>query len=98
MLVPTTVRPLWLFVFSGVKKDVMKELPPKKELILWVELSALQKEYYRAILTRNYQILSRNGGPQVKKIVLLTLVLISDWFGVLSFEPMVNFSNYGISE
>jgi chromodomain-helicase-DNA-binding protein 4 len=50
-----------------VKKDVMKELPPKKELILRVELSALQKEYYRAILTRNYQILSRNGGPQVKK-------------------------------
>jgi chromodomain-helicase-DNA-binding protein 4 len=48
-----------------VKKDVMKELPPKKELILRVELSALQKEYYRAILTRNYQILSRNGGPQI---------------------------------
>jgi chromodomain-helicase-DNA-binding protein 4 len=46
-------------------------LPPKKELILRVELSALQKEYYRAILTRNYQILSRNGGPQVKKNVLL---------------------------
>ncbi len=45
----------------------MKELPPKKELILRVELSALQKEYYRAILTRNYQILSRNGGPQVKE-------------------------------
>lgn len=50
---------------SGVKKDVMKDLPPKKELILRVELSPLQKEYYKAILTRNYQILSRKGGPQV---------------------------------
>lgn len=49
----------------GVKKDVMKELPPKKELILRVELSSVQKEYYKAILTRNYQILSRSGGPQV---------------------------------
>ncbi|CAM8889747.1 unnamed protein product [Rhodiola kirilowii] len=48
-----------------VKKDVMTELPPKKELILRVELSSKQKEYYKAILTRNYQILSRKGGAQV---------------------------------
>ncbi|XP_011622141.1 CHD3-type chromatin-remodeling factor PICKLE isoform X2 [Amborella trichopoda] len=48
-----------------VKKDVMKDLPPKKELILRVELSALQKEYYKAILTRNYQILTRHGAAQV---------------------------------
>ncbi|KAK6162119.1 hypothetical protein DH2020_001960 [Rehmannia glutinosa] len=49
-----------------VKKDVMKELPPKKELILRVELSSKQKEYYKAILTRNYQILTRKGGAQVE--------------------------------
>lgn len=51
---------------AGVKKDVMKELPPKKELILRVDLSSKQKEYYRAILTRNYQILTRRGGAQVR--------------------------------
>ncbi|XVE71251.1 hypothetical protein DITRI_Ditri10aG0135600 [Diplodiscus trichospermus] len=51
-----------------VKKDVMKELPPKKELILRVELSSKQKEYYKAILTRNYQILTRRGGPQISLI------------------------------
>ncbi|GKV03180.1 hypothetical protein SLEP1_g15531 [Rubroshorea leprosula] len=51
-----------------VKKDVMKELPPKKELILRVELSNKQKEYYKAILTRNYQILTRRGGPQISLI------------------------------
>lgn len=51
-----------------VKKDVMKELPPKKELILRVELSSKQKEYYKAILTRNYQILVRKGGPQISLI------------------------------
>ena len=55
---------------SGVKKDVMKELPPKKELILRVELSSMQKEYYKAILTRNYQILTRKGGAQVSSCVL----------------------------
>ncbi|CAL5435070.1 unnamed protein product [Camellia sinensis] len=47
-----------------VKKDVMKDLPPKKELILRVELSSKQKEYYKAILTRNYDILTRKGGAQ----------------------------------
>ncbi|XP_024359262.1 CHD3-type chromatin-remodeling factor PICKLE isoform X2 [Physcomitrium patens] len=48
-----------------VKKDVLKEMPPKKELILRVELSSLQKEFYKAILTKNYQILAKQGGPQV---------------------------------
>ncbi|CAN6459733.1 unnamed protein product [Victoria cruziana] len=51
-----------------VKKDVMKDLPPKKELILRVELSAVQKEYYKAVLTRNYQLLTRKGGPQLSLI------------------------------
>ncbi|KAL2624235.1 hypothetical protein R1flu_008480 [Riccia fluitans] len=48
-----------------VKREVLRELPTKKELILRVELTSLQKEYYRKILTRNYQILSRPGGPQI---------------------------------
>ncbi|XP_050216353.1 CHD3-type chromatin-remodeling factor PICKLE [Mercurialis annua] len=51
-----------------VKKDVMTELPPKKELILRVDLSSKQKEYYKAILTRNYQILTRRGGAQISLI------------------------------
>lgn len=51
-----------------VKKDVMKDLPPKKELILRVELSSKQKEYYKAILTRNFQILARRGGAQISLI------------------------------
>ncbi|XP_020236439.1 CHD3-type chromatin-remodeling factor PICKLE [Cajanus cajan] len=51
-----------------MKKDVMTELPPKKELILRVELCSKQKEYYKAILTRNYQILTRQGGAQISLI------------------------------
>lgn len=53
------------YYVAGVKKDVMKELPPKKELILRVDLSSKQKDYYKAILTRNYQLLTRRGGAQV---------------------------------
>jgi hypothetical protein len=49
----------------GFKKDVMKELPPKKELILRVELTRKQKEYYKAILTKNYEVLARRNGGHV---------------------------------
>lgn len=60
---------MWIQMFytsAGVKKDVMTELPPKKELIIRVELSSKQREYYKAILTRNYQILTRPNGAQVR--------------------------------
>ncbi|KAG2609908.1 hypothetical protein PVAP13_4KG075700 [Panicum virgatum] len=50
------------------KKDVMKELPPKKELILRVELTSKQKEYYKAILTKNYEVLARRNGGQISLI------------------------------
>ncbi|GFZ08309.1 chromatin remodeling factor CHD3 [Actinidia rufa] len=49
----------------------MKELPPKKVLILRVELSSKQKEYYKAILTRNYEILIRKGGAQISLIIVV---------------------------
>ena len=44
-----------------VKRDVLKELPPKKELIVRVELSAAQKGLYREMLTRNYEGLIARG-------------------------------------
>ena len=37
-----------------LKKDVLKQLPPKKEQIVRVELSPLQKDWYRGILTKNF--------------------------------------------
>lgn len=55
-----------MLTHAGVKKDVLTELPPKKELIIRVELSSKQREYYKAILTRNYEILTRRGGAQVR--------------------------------
>ena len=41
-----------------VKRDVLKQLPPKREQIIRVELSPAQKDLYRAILTRNALTLS----------------------------------------
>ena len=46
-----------------LKKDVLRTLPPKREQMVRVELSQLQKDYYRAILTKNYPVLASQGAP-----------------------------------
>ncbi|KAM9841440.1 chromodomain-helicase-DNA-binding protein 1 [Aulostomus maculatus] len=47
------------FLLRRVKKDVEKSLPAKVEQILRVEMTAIQKQYYKWILTRNYKALSK---------------------------------------
>lgn len=75
-----------------VKKDVMKDLPPKKELILRVELSSMQKEYYRAILTRNYQLLARRVGPQVSlnNVVMELRKVCAHPYMLEGADPIIN--------
>ena len=46
------------FILRRLKKDVEKSLPSKTERILRVELSDIQTEYYKNILTRNYSALT----------------------------------------
>ncbi|XP_026391813.1 protein CHROMATIN REMODELING 4-like [Papaver somniferum] len=57
-----------------LKKDVMKNIPPKTERMVPVELSSIQAEYYRAMLTKNYQIL-RNIGKGVAQQSMLNIVM-----------------------
>ena len=47
-----------------LKRDVAKELPTKTEQILRVEMSAMQQRMYKAILTRNYSLLSGSHSTQ----------------------------------
>ena len=47
-----------------LKRDVVKELPTKSEQILRVEMSAMQQRMYKAILTRNYSLLTGAGSTQ----------------------------------
>ncbi|CAG0886234.1 unnamed protein product [Cyprideis torosa] len=44
-----------------LKGDVEKSIAPKEETIIEVELTNIQKKYYRAILERNFQFLSRGS-------------------------------------
>lgn len=55
-----------------LKKDVIKELPTKSEKILRVEMSAMQQRMYKAILTRNYSLLS---GATTAQFSLLNIAI-----------------------
>jgi len=44
-----------------VKKDVERSLPAKVEQILRVEMSKVQRQYYKWILTKNYKALAKVG-------------------------------------
>ncbi|CAL1402457.1 unnamed protein product [Linum trigynum] len=57
-----------------LKKDAMQNIPPKTERMVPVELSSIQAEYYRAMLTKNYQVL-RNMGKGVPQQSMLNIVM-----------------------
>lgn len=62
------------YLLRRVKKDVEKSLPPKLERILRVEMSALQKQYYQLILSRNHEAL-RRGSKKAAVSSLINVVM-----------------------
>ncbi|XP_031145678.1 chromodomain-helicase-DNA-binding protein 3 isoform X6 [Sander lucioperca] len=55
-----------------LKADVFKNMPSKTELIVRVELSPMQKKYYKLILTKNFEALnSKGGGNQVSLLNIM---------------------------
>ncbi|KAK8056887.1 Chromodomain helicase [Apiospora rasikravindrae] len=61
------------FILRRTKETVETDLPPKTEKIIRVELSDVQLEYYKNILTRNYAAL--NEGNNGQKQSLLNIVM-----------------------
>ncbi|KAF9594417.1 hypothetical protein IFM89_031019, partial [Coptis chinensis] len=47
--------------FTRLKSDVEKGLPPKKETILKVGMSQLQKQFYRALLQKDLEVVNASG-------------------------------------
>lgn len=47
------------YILRRVKKDVEKSLPAKVEQILRVEMTSVQKQYYKWILTKNFHALRK---------------------------------------
>jgi chromodomain-helicase-DNA-binding protein 4 len=62
------------YVLRRLKKDQSIDLAPKIERIIPLHLSALQKKYYSAILTRNYRVLKGESKSQ-RRISLLNVLM-----------------------
>jgi SWI/SNF-related matrix-associated actin-dependent regulator of chromatin subfamily A member 5 len=64
------------FMLRRLKADVEKSLPPKTETILFVGLSAVQKEVYRNILMRDIDAVNGTGqGGTAGKSTILNIVM-----------------------
>lgn len=61
------------YMIRRTKQKVENDLPPKTEKIIRVELSDVQLEYYKNILTRNYTAL--NAGNKAGKTSLLNIMM-----------------------
>jgi chromodomain-helicase-DNA-binding protein 4 len=58
-----------------LKSDVLKNMPTKSEFIVRVELSPMQKKYYKFILTKNYEALNSKGGAGGNACSMLNIMM-----------------------
>merc|ERR1719402_859276 len=63
------------FILRRIKKDVEKSLPSKVEQILRVDMSKLQKQYYKYILTKNYKELTKDNHGSIVSFVNIMMEL-----------------------
>lgn len=57
-----------------IKQDVEKNIAPKEETVIEVELTTTQKKFYRAILERNFGFLSKGGSTQNMPSLMNTMM------------------------
>jgi SNF2 family DNA or RNA helicase len=77
------------FIFiTRLKEDVEKSIPPKEETVIEVEMTPLQKQYYRAILTNNREFLNRGlDSKNVPNLLNVMMVRFND--SLFSFDFLV---------
>ena len=63
------------YILRRVKKDVEKSLPAKVEQILRVDMTSLQKQYYKWILTKNYTALRKGNKGSSSTFVNIVMEL-----------------------
>ncbi len=66
------IRP---YILRRLKEDVEKSVPPKEETLIEVELTLLQKQYYRALYEKNVHFLHRDckkalDGPSINNLAM----------------------------
>lgn len=63
------------YILRRVKKDVEKSLPAKVEQILRVEMTSLQKQYYKWILTKNFNALRKGSKGSMSTFLNIVIEL-----------------------
>lgn len=63
------------FILRRQKKDVEKSLPAKVEQILRVEMTSIQKQYYKWILTKNYSALRKGVKGSINTFINIVVEL-----------------------
>jgi chromodomain-helicase-DNA-binding protein 1 len=70
------IRP---YMLRRIKTEVEKDLPPKTEKIIRVDLSSIQLEYYQNIITKNFAALNTAGQKQLSLLnVMMELKKVSN--------------------
>lgn len=62
-------------ILRRVKEDVATDIPPKEETIIDVELTTMQKQYYRAIFEHNHAFLMQNTKGNVLRLMNIQMEL-----------------------
>ncbi|QLL32669.1 hypothetical protein HG536_0D01910 [Torulaspora globosa] len=63
------------FLLRRIKNDVEKSLLPKKELNVYVGMSAMQKKWYKQILEKDLDAVNGSNGSKESKTRLLNIVM-----------------------
>lgn len=58
-----------------LKADVLKSMPSKSELIVRIDMSPIQKKYYKIILTKNYEALQCKSGGGHQSLLNIVMQL-----------------------
>ena len=92
-----TIRP---YILRRLKEDVEKSVPPKEETLIEVELTVLQKQYYRALYEKNLKFLHRNkksalDGPSINNLAMQLRKCCNHPFLLTGVETEVRAQNPG---
>lgn len=63
------------YLLRRLKEDVEKSIAPKEETIIEVELTTVQKKYYKAVLERNFDHLAHRGRHNLPSLINIMMQL-----------------------
>jgi SNF2 family DNA or RNA helicase len=63
------------YMLRRMKDDVEKSIAAKEETVVEVELTVMQKKYYRAILDKNFSVLKKGGSKGANLGSLMNIVM-----------------------